>query len=294
MNLLLADDFVEEENEAIGRKKRTFNIRRNFLEIVREPSTFREDFRVDMSVVEELLAEIGPLLQHKTNRNYALTPEQQLLSSLHWFGHGSQYHVNARAHGLHKSTVCRYVHKVATLINEFFFHKYVRWPDDVTYVIDDFKNIAGFPDIVGLLDGTLVRIDAPSEDEPAFVDRNNDHSINLTLVAGPKHEFFFASCKCPGSVHDSRALRVSNVWQRWEVEGMIRESSEKTTIVPSIHIFSVFFEGWRPANYPQSVILADSAYPLQSWLLTPNVRAAFVTPNNSAGVRRYTRVGVFE
>lgn len=64
-----------------------------------------------------------------------------------------------------------------------------------------------------LIDVTFVRIDAPFEDEPAFVHPNNGHFINLTLVAGPKHEFNFVSYKCTGLVHNSRALRVPNLWR---------------------------------------------------------------------------------
>lgn len=232
MNMLIANDALENEMFA-NRRKRTFRDRINFSEIERSPSTFREDFRVDLSVVEELLAEIGPFLQHRTRRNKALSPEQQLLTSLHWFGHGAQYHLNGRAHGVNKSTVFRYVHKVADLITKFFLHNYVRWPNDVREIANDFQNIAGFPNVVGLIDGTLIRIDAPIADEPAFVDRNNNHSINLTLVAGPKHAFYFASCKCPGSVHDSRALRVSNLWQQWEIEGMM---IYKSTILQTISL----------------------------------------------------------
>lgn len=217
--MLIANNMFEDEM-LVFRRPRTFRDRVNFLEIERPPSTFREDFRVDLSVVEELLAVIGPFLQHKTRRNKALSPEQQLLTSLHWFGHGAQYHLNGRAHGVNKSTVFRNVHKVSELITQHFFHEYVRWPNDVGGIARDFQNIAGFPDIVGLIDGTLIRTDAPLADEPAFVDRNNNHSVNLTLVAGPKHEFYFASCKCPGSVHDSRALRVSSLWQRWEIGGI--------------------------------------------------------------------------
>lgn len=228
LNLLIVNDLINDDEFFFRRRPRTFRERINFLEIERPLSTFIEDFRVDQSVVDELLGKIGPLLQHKTKRNKALSPEQRLLTTLHWMGHGSQYHVNGRAHGVHKSTVCRNVHNVSHLINEHFFHDYVRWPDDVSLIARDFENIAGFPDIVGLIDGTLVRIEAPTADEPAYVDRNNNHSVNLTLVGGPKHEFFFASCKCPGSVQDSRALRVSNLWKRWEIDGSVSNNDFNT------------------------------------------------------------------
>lgn len=31
------------------------------------------------------------------------------------------------------------------------------------------------------------------------------------------------------------------------------------------------FEGWRPNNNAEAVLFGDSAYPLKSWLMTPNI-----------------------
>ena len=36
---------------------------------------------------------------------------------------------------------------------------------------DEFYAMAGFPGLLGLIDGTHVRIQAPSENEPVFVNR---------------------------------------------------------------------------------------------------------------------------
>lgn len=216
LNLLLFDD---DDNIHNHRSRRIFKDRINFPSIENPPSTFKEDFRLDAEVVSEILSVIGPYLQHNSIRNCALSSQQQLLLALHWFGHGSQYHLNANAHGVRKSTVYRCIHRVAELINQHLFHIHVRWPADVTNVVNKFEEIAGFPHVIGLIDGSLIFIDAPSNDEPAYVDRKNRHSINLTVVAGPNYEFFYASCKCPGSVHDARALRVSSLWQQWEIQG---------------------------------------------------------------------------
>ncbi len=45
-----------------------------------------------------------------------------------------------------------------------------------------FMHIAGFPGVVGVIDGTHVRIIAPSEDEDAYVNRKRYHSINVQVV----------------------------------------------------------------------------------------------------------------
>ena len=56
---------------------------------------FKEKFRVFKQTVEYILRQIGPELQHPTNRNPALSPTQQLLTCLHWMRTGVQYHAVA-------------------------------------------------------------------------------------------------------------------------------------------------------------------------------------------------------
>lgn len=133
---------------------------------------------------------------------------------------------------------------------------YVRWPSTSRHEERKFFQIAGFPHVVGAIDGTLIHIDAPHDDEPAYVGRDNKHSINLLVVSGPMHQFFFASAKSPGSFHDSRALRISRLWEIWEDQH------------------------WRPDGDENSIILGDSAYPLKSWLIPPTVS------NINANIRR--------
>jgi len=107
-----------------------------------------------------------------------------------------------------------------------------------------FMRVANIPRICGIVDGSLIPIDAPHQNESAFVDRNGQHSINVMVVCGPNLEFFYASARWPGSVHDSRVLRCSTLAQQWE-------------------------NGWRP--FTNGIILGDSGYGLRKWLITPNI-----------------------
>lgn len=200
-----------------------------------------------MEVFNQLEQIIGPFLLD-SDRNDALTPRQQILTTLHFLGNDAQYHVNGLAHGISKATVCRCIHRICSLITDHLMPLFVRWPIISRAVEREFFNIAGFPNIKGIIDGTLVHIDAPSVDEPAYVGRDNKHSFNVLVVAGPRNQFFFASAKFPGSIHDARAVRCSELWRRWEIEN------------------------WRPDNDAESIILGDSAYPLTSWLIPPTVR----------------------
>lgn len=210
---------------------------------------FRRYFRIDKEVFMQIEEYIGRHLI-VSRRNNALNARQQILTTLNFLGNGSQYHSIGLMHNVSKSTVFRCIHRVCRLIVRHLMPVFLRWP--TTSIADEqlFRQRAGFPNVKGLIDGTLIHINAPSYDEPTFVGRDNKHSINLLVVCGPRHRFYFASALSPGSFHDARSLRISRLWTEWGDRN------------------------WRPDNDNSSIILGDSAYPLTSWLMPPNIRTA--------------------
>lgn len=197
------------------RNPREFFPRINFPKSI---GTFREDFRVDSEVADYILNGIGNKIKHQTTKNHALTPKQQLLCTLHFLGTNAQFHAIGTMHGIHKSSICRSIHIVIKAINVFFC-RVVKWPENLHNIEQQFFDIAGFPYCAGIIDGTLINFHPSNKFEAGFVDRHNNHSINLTLVCGPNYEFFYSNACCSGSYHDSRVLRESNLWKRWNDEG---------------------------------------------------------------------------
>lgn len=229
----------ESDYEDLPREYR-FNIRKDFAFL--SDNEFNERFRLSRHQFENLLRDIGPRLANRTVRYYGLTPPQKTLIALHWLGNGGQYHGVCDMHGVSKMTVCRCVHDIVSAVNEVKFDEIVSWPLNMLDVVQRFHAIAGFPEVCGIVDGTLINIDAPSINEPAYVDRHGKHSINCMAVCGPDLTFYYVSANWPGSVHDARVLRNSSLFRRME-------------------------NGWRP--HPNAVILGDSAYPLKQWLIPP-------------------------
>lgn len=239
--------YDDDDEDEINYRVRNYQARINFN--IPTPRLFRESFRIDRQVFECIERQIGPFLQRETRRGHALSIREQILTTLHFLGNGSVYHLNGYSLGITKSTVCQCVHIVCRLITRYLMPQYVRWPTNPNDISARFARKAGIPFVKGCIDGTLIRINSPNGvDEPIYVSRDNKQSINLLLVSGPNHEFFFASAKSPGSFHDARALRISSLWQCWELNG------------------------WRPGNDNQSIILGDSAYPATNWLITPIIR----------------------
>lgn len=260
MNIYDSSSGSDEDDDYFRpRKPRHFKERINFQEIT-DPQQYMEKFRICGAAMEEVLGQIGSQLKHETNRNHALSPQQQLMTALHWMGNGSQYHGVVDMHGLHKSTTHRCVRRVTSLIHRQLFPQEVRWPETgALSIAQGFFERAGFPKVGGCIDGSLIPIDGPGSRERGFVDRKGDHSINCMAVCGPDHQFYFASARWPGSVHDSRILRCSSLFEEWETKG------------------------WRP--FPGALLLGDSGYPLLGWLLTPVTRPGF----SDDGIRRYLR-----
>lgn len=247
-----------DDEQHIPRVERQFLQRINFRQIT-DPHEYMQKFRISAQSMQFLVERLGEWLQSPTSRNFALSPEQQLMSALHWLGNGSQYHVVADAHGLHKTTIMRAVHRVTRVIVDEVFAEEVRWPNPPSASIAvKFFRFANFPRVAGCIDGSLIPIDAPEENENAYVDRKGNHSINILVACGPSLEFYYASARWPGSVHDSRVLRNSSLFEQWE-------------------------NGFRP--FPGAVLLGDSGYPLLPWLMTPVERPRV----NAVGLQRYLR-----
>jgi hypothetical protein len=206
---------------------------------------FKLRFRLSPDEAERLLVRIIPHIQHPTFRNYALCPQDQLLSTLRFLATGAFYRVVADAHGPSEATICRNIKRVVSAINLTLFDEYIRWPsnnNEISHIPLRFQEIGGMPCVCGCVDGTLIQIKAPTDGEEHFVDRHGNHSLNCMVVAGPKLKAYYVSARWPGKLNDKRVLRNSA-------------------------LFDAFEGGWRP--FPNAVILGDSGYALREWLLPP-------------------------
>ena len=66
-----------------------------------------------------------------------------------------------------------------------------------------FMEIAGIPGVIGAIDGTHIKIIAPSQDEDVFVNRKKFHSINTQTVFDAHYNILDTVAKWPGSTYDS-------------------------------------------------------------------------------------------
>lgn len=73
----------------------------------------------------------------------------------------------------------------------------------------NFYKLAGFPKVVGAIDGSLIAIRAPQKDEHLYVCHKGFHAINVMAVCNTQLQFTNVVAKWQGAVHDSGVFNVS-------------------------------------------------------------------------------------
>ena len=64
-------------------------------------------------------------------------------------------------------------------------------------------HVAGSPNVLGAIDGTLVPIKGPSVDQHLYVCRKRYHALNIQSVADADYKFINIVARWPGSSHDA-------------------------------------------------------------------------------------------
>lgn len=179
-------------------------------------------------------------MEKETRRSLPFSTELQLAAALRYFASSEfQLDVGSLLH-MSESVVSRAIHNVCVALDSVF-NEFVTWPtaQDCTRHKTAFHRIAGFPNVVGAIDCTHIRILKPREDTVQYINRKSYPSLNIQAVCDMKGRFLNLEVNWPGSCHDAFILRQSEVWRHME---------------ESPH---------------HGLILGDSAYPLRHWLITP-------------------------
>uniref|UniRef100_A0A3P9B6H7 Putative nuclease HARBI1 n=1 Tax=Maylandia zebra TaxID=106582 RepID=A0A3P9B6H7_9CICH len=185
--------------------------RRDVLQTLDDRELLRR-YRLDRAGIMFVVDLLRDAITSPTRRHNAITPETKVITTLRYLATGKMQQCSSDDLGLSQSSVSSH-----------------------------HPNTDRFPGVVGVIDGTHVRIIAPSEDEAVFVNRRNFHSINVQIVFNAACKILDIVAKWPGSTHDARMLSESSIRQLFE-------------------------RRYVPANYH---LLVDSGYPCKPWLLTP-------------------------
>ena len=226
-------------NERALRRERVVRDRTNPLDVYNDEELIQR-FRFSRVEIFSLVNELSDDLSFQTDRNAVLTPTLQLLLALLFYANGAFQNTMVDMIGVHKSTACRVIRRVSLALSRRL-PRYVKLPNEAEAIADKqrFRQASGIPGIIGCIDGTHIRIQAPSEYEHLYVNRKGYHSINVQLVCDANYTIINLVARWPGSTHDSRILRESELFNQFEDGGV------------------------------NGILLGDSGYPLKRWLLTP-------------------------
>ena len=130
-------------------------------------------------------------------------------------------------------------------IKECLMVQLIAWPmGNRSKEVMCFQETAWNENVIGAIDGSHIAIKAPREHQTDYIKRKGFHSVILQAVCD--HQLLFTNCFVgwPGSVHDARVFRNSQIFQAAQTR------------------YSTLF----PMN---SYLVGDAAYPLSRFVLTP-------------------------
>ena len=117
-----------------------------------------------------------------------------VLIALRFLASGSFLQVIGDTFGVDKSTVSRVVRDVCLALSRKR-DMFIRWPSnqEKETVKNGFYDVASFPGVIGCMDCTHIRIQAPHLDENSYVNRKRYHSINVQAICDDQGKSIFYS-----------------------------------------------------------------------------------------------------
>ena len=140
---------------------------------------------------------------------------------------------------------------------EVLLPKYILLPangQEIRQHMDEMSNRAGFPQVVGCLDGCHIPVKAPESHPEDYVNRKGFHSLILQGLVDANYLFLDICVGWPGKVHDVCLFRNSPLYTS------VCSGSFNATVYQTISGVRV-----------PPLILGDAAYPLKDWLMKPYV-----------------------
>ncbi|XP_066598824.1 putative nuclease HARBI1 [Prorops nasuta] len=111
-----------------------------------------------------------------------------------------------------KGTAWRCLRKVCNALY-YHLHTFIKWPsnEETRTTISFIKNKFKFPNVIGAIDGTHIKIDAPKDYPECYINRKGYSSLQLQVICDQNLKFIHCYAGEAGSVHDMRVFKLSGV-----------------------------------------------------------------------------------
>ena len=209
-----------------------------------DETEFVERFRLSKQRVRDLIEMIEPEIREESDLNNALSPSMQVLLTLRFFATGTFQRMLGDDVGVARTTAGRKIHKciraIAALRPQFI--KFPATGHEIAEAKRSFHDIAGFPGVINVVDGTHVPIQRPAgQDGELYRNRKGFHSLNVQATCDAKYRFTSVVARWPGSTHDAR------IWDNSVVQRQLDDHFQQH----------------------RGLILGDAGYACTNALLTP-------------------------
>ena len=170
-----------------------------------------------------------------------MTPLQQLLLTLRFYATGSFQRSVGDHSGIHQSTTCKIIKRVTTALCHLK-PQYVNLPrdDEIVAVQQGFFNIAAFPRVLLVVDGTHIKVQSPGSNDAEWY-RNRKGYFSINVMVACDHQ-----------------LRIRNIVSRWP-------GSANDMIVFMNSALKYQFEH----GMQNCLILGDSGYTIEKFFMIP-------------------------
>ena len=175
---------------------------------------FKQRYRLSKATVQRIIELIEDDLISVYPRATDLSPSLQVLITLRYFATGCFQKVVGDLHGVSVATANRIVNRVSRAICGLK-NLFIQFPsqDNFQRYKRDFFAIARFPDVVGAIDCTHIKIQKPNVDNPRlFINRKRVYSVNVQATCDADGKITNIVARWPGSTHDSRILENSQLY----------------------------------------------------------------------------------
>lgn len=136
-------------------------------------------------------------------------------------------------------------------------------PESFKSKMQEMYDMWQFPFCWAAVDGCHIPIKCPpggAEARKEYYNYKHFYSVILMAMVDSKYRFVWGSCGFPGNSHDAIILESTSIWANLKDNGYIPNIGEKVGNV----------------NVPP-LLIADSAFSMQPWLLKPYTHAVLTT-----------------
>ena len=178
-------------------------------------SNWLKNFRMTKGDFLNLADILRPSLLHSfKGPRPGLSVEKQLAITLHYLKDPGTMTVTANAFGVATCTVSNTVKRVCLAINEHLGPTLLKTPttvEEVELAVKNFQEKFGFPQVIGLVDGTHIPIKQPQENPHPYFSYKMKYTINAQAVCDHKGCFINVDIKWPGGTHDANVFAMSSI-----------------------------------------------------------------------------------